>query len=81
MSIGKVTSTATFALVVSGVRTLTMADEVKRIPVNGYGLLTSKLAAPVIFVHGDLQDYRMWGERLPKFAARYRAIAYSRRNN
>jgi non-heme chloroperoxidase len=36
---------------------------------------------PVIFVHGGLQDYRMWSEQLPKFAARYRAIAYSRRNN
>lgn len=36
---------------------------------------------PVIFVHGGLQDYRLWSEHLPAFARRYRAIAYSRRNH
>lgn len=34
---------------------------------------------PVVFVHGDLSDYRTWAEQLPAFAERYRAIAYSRR--
>lgn len=36
---------------------------------------------PVVFVHGGLQDYRMWVSHMPKFADRYRVIAYSRRNN
>jgi pimeloyl-ACP methyl ester carboxylesterase len=34
---------------------------------------------PVVFVHGDLSDHRTWAAQLPAFAARYRAIAYSRR--
>ncbi len=60
-----------------------MADEVKRIPVNGYEIayVETGQGDPIIFVHGGLQDYRMWSEQLPKFASRYRAIAYSRRNN
>jgi non-heme chloroperoxidase len=60
-----------------------MADEVKRIPVNGYefAYVDAGQGDPVIFVHGGLQDYRTWSEQLAKFAARYRAIAYSRRNN
>jgi non-heme chloroperoxidase len=32
-------------------------------------------------VHGGLQDYRMWAQHLPRFAERYRVIAYSRRNH
>jgi non-heme chloroperoxidase len=36
---------------------------------------------PLIFVHGGLQDYRMWLKHLPQFAHRYHVIAYSRRNN
>lgn len=63
--------------------TSAMADEVKRVPVNGYEIayIEAGQGDPVIFVHGGLQDYRMWSEQLPKFAARYQAIAYSRRNN
>src|SRR5262245_60299590 len=59
------------------------ADDVKRIAVNGTELAYVELGQgePVIFVHGGLQDYRMWAEHLPKFAVRYRAIAYSRRNH
>ncbi|MBX6342268.1 MAG: alpha/beta hydrolase [Thermomicrobiaceae bacterium] len=34
---------------------------------------------PVLFVHGSLNDYRIWGPQLAPFAERYRAIAYSRR--
>ncbi len=62
---------------------MTVADETKRISVNGVELAYVELGQgePVIFVHGGLQDYRMWGEHLPKFAVHYRAIAYSRRNN
>jgi pimeloyl-ACP methyl ester carboxylesterase len=60
-----------------------MADEIKRISVNGYELayVERGQGEPIVFVHGGLQDYRMWSEQLPKFAVHYRAIAYSRRNN
>jgi non-heme chloroperoxidase len=72
------------ALVLSAaLSTTAMADEIKRISANGTELAYVEVGQgePVIFVHGGLQDYRMWTEHLPKFAGRYRAIAYSRRNN
>ena len=72
------------ALVLSAALNATaMADEVKRISANGTELAYVEVGQgePVIFIHGGLQDYRMWLEHLPKFAGRYRAIAYSRRNN
>jgi len=72
------------ALVLSAALNATaMADEIKRISANGTELAYVEVGQgePVIFVHGGLQDYRMWTEHLPKFAGRYRAIAYSRRNN
>jgi non-heme chloroperoxidase len=83
MSIRRAVRTAIFVLIASNFSALTMADEVKRISVNGYEIayVEAGQGDPVIFVHGGLQDYRMWSEQLPKFAARYRAIAYSRRNN
>ena len=63
--------------------TMAMGNEVKRISANGTEVSYVELGQgePVIFVHGGLQDYRMWQEHLPKFATRYRVIAYSRRNN
>ena len=72
------------ALIISAALTpLAMADEVKRVSANGTELAYVEVGQgePVIFIHGGLQDYRMWLEHLPKFAGRYRAIAYSRRNN
>src|ERR1700704_1079758 len=72
------------ALAIGGaLSTLAMADESKRASANGTELAYVDLGQgePVIFVHGGLQDYRMWAEHLPKFAGRYRAIAYSRRNH
>lgn len=59
------------------------ASEVKRVSVNGTELayVEAGRGDPVIFVHGGLQDYRMWLQHLLKFSDRYRAIAYSRRNN
>ena len=62
---------------------MAMADEFKRISANGTELAYVEFGQgePVIFVHGGLQDYRMWLGHLPKFAGRYRAIAYSRRNH
>jgi pimeloyl-ACP methyl ester carboxylesterase len=84
MSVGKALRYFVLILIVSGaVSTMTRADEIKRISVNGYALayVETGRGDPVIFVHGGLQDYRMWTEHLPNFAAHYRAIAYSRRNN
>ena len=72
------------AFIISGaIGTMAMADDVKRISANGTELayVEAGQGEPVIFVHGNLQDYRMWAEHLPKFAGRYRAIAYSRRNH
>lgn len=72
------------ALIVGGaLNTLALADEIKRVSVNGTELayVEAGQGEPVIFIHGGLQDYRMWALHLPKFAGRYRAIAYSRRNN
>jgi non-heme chloroperoxidase len=68
------------ALFVPGaICTTVVADDVKRISVNGTELsyVEAGQGEPVIFVHGGLQDYRMWAEHLPKFAGYYRAIAYS----
>jgi non-heme chloroperoxidase len=71
------------ALIVSIMGGVAMADDVKRVAANGTELSYVEVGQgePVIFVHGGLQDYRMWAEHLPKFAGRYRAIAYSRRNH
>jgi len=59
------------------------SDDVKRVTANGAELYYVEVGQgePVIFVHGGLQDYRMWLAHLSKFADRYRAIAYSRRNH
>lgn len=72
------------ALVIcSVISTLTAASDIKRISANGaeFAYIEVGQGDPVLFVHGGLQDYRMWEAYLPKFAERYRAIAYSRRNN
>jgi non-heme chloroperoxidase len=84
MTCGDVARATVAALFVGGVlNNVAMANEIKRVSVNGADLAYVELGQgdPVIFVHGGLQDYRMWIEHLPKFAERYRAIAYSRRNN
>jgi pimeloyl-ACP methyl ester carboxylesterase len=71
------------ALIIGMICGAAVADTVKRITANGTELayVEAGQGEPVIFVHGGLQDYRMWAEHLPKFAGRYRAIAYSRRNH
>ncbi|MGY4400748.1 alpha/beta fold hydrolase [Bradyrhizobium sp. USDA 3315] len=85
MSISRAIGYSLFALISSSTlsATTTKADEIKRISVNGYefAYIEQGQGEPLVFVHGGLQDYRMWSEQLPKFAAHYRAIAYSRRNN
>jgi pimeloyl-ACP methyl ester carboxylesterase len=71
------------ALIISMMSSVVLADDVKRVAANGTELSYVEVGQgePVIFVHGGLQDYRMWAEHLPKFAGKYRAIAYSRRNH
>jgi non-heme chloroperoxidase len=74
-----------FAILTVGgsITTVAAADELKRVSANGTALayVERGQGEPVIFVHGGLQDYRMWLKHLPNFASRYHAIAYSRRNN
>ena len=62
-------------IISSAIGTMAIADDVKRISANGTELAYVEVGQgePVIFVHGGLQDYRMWTEHLPKFAGRYRA--------
>jgi non-heme chloroperoxidase len=36
---------------------------------------------PLVLVHGSLNDYRSWQFQIDPFAARYRVVAYSRRNH
>ena len=55
----------------------------KKVRVNGVELhyLEKGKGIPVIFVHGGLDDYRMWEAQMEPFAQSYRVIAYSRRYN
>jgi pimeloyl-ACP methyl ester carboxylesterase len=55
----------------------------KKVRVNGVELhyLDIGKGTPVIFVHGGLDDYRVWEAQLEPFAQSYRVIAYSRRYN
>lgn len=57
--------------------------EVKRVAANGTQLayVETGRGAPVVLVHGGLQDYRLWQAHLDVFGQRYRTIAYSRRNH
>jgi pimeloyl-ACP methyl ester carboxylesterase len=59
------------------------AGEVEHMAVNGTELayVETGRGAPVVLVHGGLQDYRLWQAHLAAFGQRYRAIAYSRRNH
>lgn len=60
-----------------------IASDLKKFTANGadFAYVEMGRGDPIIFVHGGLQDYRTWGGHLSKFSGRYRAIAYSRRNN
>jgi non-heme chloroperoxidase len=72
-----------FMMISGSINTVARADELKRVSANGTVLAYVELGQgePVIFVHGGLQDYRVWLKHLPKFAGHYHAIAYSRRNS
>jgi non-heme chloroperoxidase len=82
--LASVTRAAFAVLAVSGaISVVATVDEVKRVSANGavFAYVELGQGEPVIFVHGGLQDYRMWLKHLPQFAGRYHAIAYSRRND
>jgi pimeloyl-ACP methyl ester carboxylesterase len=51
------------------------------VEVNGARLayLEAGRGAPLILVHGSLEDLRIWRRQIEPFAGRYRVIAYSRR--
>jgi len=45
----------------------------------GFAFVSHGTGDAVVFVHGSVSDYRSWQHQIPRFAQRYRAIAYSRR--
>lgn len=57
--------------------------EFKRTVVNGTEIayVEGGQGEPIVFVHGELQDYRAWTKHLEFFVSDYRVIAYSRRNH
>ena len=57
--------------------------QLTRLRVNGVELhyLENGKGVPVIFVHGGLDDYRMWEAQVEPFSQQHRVIAYSRRYN
>lgn len=56
-------------------------DPMKSVWVNGVELhyLERGQGEPVVFVHGALDDYRMWEPEIEPFAQHYRVVDYSRR--
>ena len=71
------------ALAQSAETSETKPVQLTRVRVNGVDLhyLEMGKGVPIIFVHGGLDDYRMWEAQLKPFPQRYRVIAYSRRYN
>ena len=57
------------------------ASEIKSVFINGDSLhyIDIGKGEPVIFVHGTLDDYRLWSMQMDTFAKHHRVIAYSRR--
>jgi len=60
---------------------LPQAPEIKSVFVNGDSLHYIDIGKgdPVVFVHGTLDDYRVWQMEFDTFAKKHRVIAYSRR--
>ena len=61
--------------------TLPTTPEIKGVFINGDSLHYVDIGKgePVIFVHGTLDDYRLWYMQMDTFAKNHRVIAYSRR--
>jgi pimeloyl-ACP methyl ester carboxylesterase len=59
------------------------AKAAKRVSVNGTDIayVEKGRGEPVVLVHGDLGDLRVWGPLVDALAAKYRVLAYSRRGH
>jgi len=59
-----------------------LPDGVKSIEVNGYDMAfqESGSGAPLVLVHGALNDYRVWYAQFSEFAKKYHVIAVSLRH-
>ena len=55
--------------------------ELKTVFINGDSISYMDIGKgePVVFVHGTVGDYRVWGAQMDTFAINHRVIAYSRR--
>ena len=55
--------------------------ELKTVFINGDSISYMDIGKgePVVFVHGTVGDYRVWGAQMDTFAKNHRVIAYSRR--
>jgi non-heme chloroperoxidase len=85
--------TALLAVVLSGLASHVLAQnpgssekkfrQVKSVRTGAVELhyVESGKGVPVIFVHGSLDDYRLWEPQIDAFAEQYHVIAYSRRYN
>jgi esterase len=62
--------------------TWTLPEGVKSIEVNGYHMAyrDEGSGAPLVLVHGAVNDYRVWAGQVPEFAEKYRVIAVSLRH-
>lgn len=59
------------------------APQLKQVSVSNVQFTYAEAGSgdPIVFVHGELQDYRAWSKQVDVFSENYRAIAYSRRNH
>jgi pimeloyl-ACP methyl ester carboxylesterase len=57
------------------------AQRVKTIRVRGaeFAYVEQGRGEPVVFVHGSVEDYRVWSAQVAELSKHYRVIAYSRR--
>ena len=57
------------------------ANQLQKILINGDSIhyLDIGEGEPVVFVHGNIGDYRTWSGQIDTFATKHRVIAYSRR--
>ncbi|MFD2247880.1 alpha/beta fold hydrolase [Pontibacter ruber] len=57
------------------------STELKEIEINGIALSYTEQGEgePIILVHGNLSDYRMWEGQIGPFSEKHRVISYSRR--
>ena len=59
-----------------------LPEGVKSVEVNSYEMAYQEAGsgAPLLLVHGSINDYRVWAAQLPEFAKSYRVIAVSLRH-